>query len=151
MYSAVLSLHSWLRWAALLAGLIAFGRALVAGDRPWTRADERAGLFFSITLDIQILLGAALYFLLSPFTAEALKDFGAAMRVSGLRFWAVEHVLGMLIAVALAHVGRTRIHKTPSDRRRHRLAAIFFGLALVAMVASIPWPGTPNGRPLFRW
>jgi hypothetical protein len=35
--------------------------------------------------------------------------------------------------------------------RRHKVAAIFFGLALVVMLASIPWPGTPAGRPLLRW
>jgi hypothetical protein len=34
--------------------------------------------------------------------------------------------------------------------RRHKLAAIFFGLALVAILATIPWPGMPAGRPLFR-
>ena len=72
------------------------------------------------------------------------------MKSAGLRFWAVEHIFGMLIALALAHVCRARIRKA-DPYRRHRVAAIFFGLALVAMFASIPWPGTPNARPLLRW
>jgi hypothetical protein len=72
------------------------------------------------------------------------------MKNSGLRFWAVEHVFGMLIGVALAHIGRVRARKTDS-LRRHKVAAIFFGLALAVILASIPWPGTPNGRPLLRW
>jgi hypothetical protein len=56
----------------------------------------------------------------------------------------------MLVALGLAHVGRVRIRKADISRRG-KLAAIFFGLALVAILASIPWPGVPNARPLLRW
>jgi len=99
---------------------------------------------------VQLLVGLLLYFALSPFTTDAMKDFGAAMRTPALRFWAVEHVFGMVIGVALAHVGRVRIRKAEMSRR-HLVAVIFFGIALVAILASIPWPGTPNGRPWIRW
>ncbi|MEO5895240.1 MAG: hypothetical protein ABIS06_06030 [Vicinamibacterales bacterium] len=150
MYTAVLIIHSWLRWAVLVVGLMAFLRAATAGGRPWTPADDRATRWFTIVLDLQILLGLVLYFGLSPFTREALGDFGAAMKNSGLRFWAVEHTFGMIIGVALAHVGAVKVRKAPSYRK-HRLAMIFVGLALLAILASIPWPGTPAGRPLFRW
>jgi hypothetical protein len=148
-----LLLHSWLRWAVLLAGLLALLRGLSAwsGGRPWTRSDDRAGAMFVGLLDLQMLLGLALYFLLSPITTAALQDFGAAMGNAPMRFWAVEHVTGMIVGIALAHVGRARIKKATDERRRHRTAAIFFGLALVAILASIPWPGTPYVRPLFRW
>ena len=59
-------------------------------------------------------------------------------------------VIGMLIGTALAHVGRGRVRKAPDDRKG-RTAAIFYGLALLAILASIPWPGLPAGRPLFRF
>ena len=149
---AVLTLHSWLRWLVLLTGFLAFGRAAAgaSGRKPWKPSDDRAGFWFVMALDVQFLLGLILYAFLSPITRAAFGDFGAAMKNSGLRFWAVEHVFGMLIGVALAHVGRVRARKTDS-LRRHRVTAIFFGLALAAILASIPWPGTPNGRPLLRW
>ncbi len=150
MYAAVLMMHSWLRWAVLAAGLIAVLLAATAGRRPWSSVDDRAAKWFTIVLDVQMLLGLLLYFALSPFTREALGEFGAAMKNPGLRYWAVEHVLGMIIGITLAHVGAARIRKAPANRR-HRLALIFFGLALVAVLASIPWPGMPSGRPLFRW
>ena len=101
------------------------------------------------TLDLRFLIGLVLYFGLSPITRAAFQDFGGAMGNSMLRFWAVEHILGMVIAVALAHVGRVRVRKTTDAVRRHKVAAIFFGLALVAILATIPWPGMPAGRPLF--
>jgi hypothetical protein len=153
MYSSALWLHSILRWAALLTGAIAWFRSIGGGTakRPWTAKDELWGLLFTISLDIQMLVGLVLYFILSPFTKIAFQDFGGAMANSSLRFWAVEHVAGMIIGIALAHVGRVKIRKAASDARRHRLAMIYFGLALVAICASIPWPGLPVGRPLFRF
>lgn len=151
MYSGTLIVHSWLRWAVLIAGLLVVARAVAgaAGRKSWTPADDRATLWFTIALDLQLLVGLLLYFALSPFTAEALRDFGGAMR-TGLRYWAVEHPFGMLIGVALAHVGRARLRKVDMWRR-HRVAAIFFGLALLVILASIPWPGMSNGRPWLRW
>jgi hypothetical protein len=152
MYPLMLVVHSLLRWVVLAAGLVAFGRALggMRRHRAWTAGDDRASQLFVGTLDLQLLIGLVLYFGLSPITRAAFQDFGAAMGSPILRFWAVEHILGMVIAVALAHVGRVRVRKTTDLMRRHKLAAIFFGLALVAMVATIPWPGMPAARPLFR-
>jgi hypothetical protein len=152
LYAVVLTVHSWLRWAVLLIGLIAFVRAAAGASRgsAWTAADDRTGFWFVTVLDLQMLLGLVLYVFLSPFTHAAFADFGAAMKNSGLRFWAVEHITGMIIGLVLVHVGRVRARKTDS-LRRHRVVAICFGLALVAIAVSIPWPGTPAGRPLLRW
>jgi hypothetical protein len=52
--------------------------------------------------------------------------------------------------VALAHVGRVRIRRAVDAAAKHRTALLFFGLALLAMVLSIPWPGLISGRVLFR-
>jgi hypothetical protein len=153
MYGIVLVLHSLLRWGVLITGILAAARGIAGwrSRRPWTLADERAGFWFIMSLDLQFLLGLTLYAVLSPLTWAAFHDFGGAMRDPVLRFWAVEHLFGMLVAIALAHIGRARVHKTSNDSRRHRLAAIFFTLALVAILASIPWPTLPHGRPLIRW
>jgi len=153
MYLLTLALHSLLRWAVIAAGLMAVGRAVggMRRRRDWTAADTSAGRWFVVALDVQLLLGLALYLALSPMTRIAFADMGAAMANSALRFWAVEHLLGMLVAVALAHVGRVRLRRTAEGSRRHRIAAIFFGLALLAILITIPWPGMPAARPLFRF
>jgi hypothetical protein len=152
LYAVVLLIHSYLRWVVILAGVLAFGRAVSgsSGRKPWTPADDRAGFWFVTAVDLQMLLGILLYGFLSPFTREAFGGFGAAMKDPTLRFWAVEHIVGMLIGLALVHVGRVRTRRTDS-LRRHKVAAIFFGLALAAILVSIPWPGMPAGRPLLRW
>ena len=151
MYVALVILHSWLRWIVLLAGAYAVVKAVggVQSGRPWAPGDEQAGRWLVVLFDVQFLVGLILYAGLSPLTRMAFNDFGAAMQQSDLRFWAVEHLTGMLIASALLHIGRARIRKA-LDGRRHKTALIFFGLALIAVLASIPWPGTPAGRVLFR-
>ncbi len=152
MYYTLLLAHSWVRWAVVLLGLFAVLRAIAGWSRgaPWTRADERAGLFLTIAIDLQFLLGLLLYFVYSQFTQLALNDFGAAMGASELRFWAVEHPFGAIVGLALIHIGRARLKKTPETSRRHRVAAIWFGIAMIAILVSIPWPGTPHARPLFH-
>ena len=142
MYGIALLVHSWLRWAVLAAGLVAVARG--------GSGNESAGRWFTRALDLQFTIGLLLYFVLSPVTGAALEDFGGAMKVQQLRFFAVEHVFGMLIGTALAHIGQGKVRKAPTHRKA-RTAAIFYGLALVAILASIPWPGLPAGRPLFRF
>jgi hypothetical protein len=148
----VLALHSILRWVVLLTGLAAAGRGIAGwSGRAWTAADNRAGVWFVAALDLQLLIGLVLYLFLSPTLKVAALDFGAAMRDGSLRFFLVEHAFGMLAAITLAHLGRVRIRKATDDRRRQRAAAIFFGLALLLVALSIPWPGMPAGRPLWPW
>jgi hypothetical protein len=150
-YAAVLSIHSWLRWVTLLLAVGATLNALrwdtdIAARPPGRHWDT----FFMMALDIQVLFGLLLYFGLSPFTRRALTDLRAAMHDPGLRFWTFEHVGAMFTAVVLVRIGRVLAltAKTPVARRRKRL--VFFGLTTLAIIAGIPWPGLPNGRPLFR-
>src|SRR5205085_12065220 len=74
MYSAILLAHSWLRWVVVITGLIAVlgGIIGVARKGQWTPADDRAGLWFIGAIDLQVLLGLSLYFLLSPITRAAI-------------------------------------------------------------------------------
>lgn len=152
MYEALLIAHSWIRWVVLLLGLIAF--ALAASGRltrrAWTPRDEAASRWFVIAVDVQVLIGLLLYFFFSSFTMAAWRDMAGAMADTVVRFWAVEHLVGMLAATAFAHVGRVRIRKTTDPARKHFVAAILFGLSLVLMVVSIPWPFGGVDRPLIR-
>jgi len=152
MYSSALWLHSLLRWAVLLTGLVAWFRAIGAktAKRPWTPKDELWGLLLTIAADLQLLVGLALYFVFSPITKIGLQNLAAAMQIPTARFFTVEHVLGMLIAIALIHVGRVKIRKAADPARKHRLAMIFFGIALILIIISTPWPGMPVARPLLR-
>jgi len=151
MYTTILTLHSWLRWLALIAGVVATFAAL--SDRTAPPARSRAdvwGLILMIALDTQLLLGLLLYFVVSPNMAEIRSNFGAAMKDPVARFWAVEHLTMMLGAIVVAHVGRVLGRKsTSADTKRMKLF-VCFAIATVLMLLGMPWPGLRAGRPLFR-
>lgn len=134
MYSTVLLVHSWLRWVVLIIGLLALFRPPQRIDR------DSAGRLFTIALDLQFVVGLLLYLAFSPLTHAAFQNMGAAMQNGQIRFWVVEHPFGMLIAIALAHLGRAK----------PRWRTIFFALAVVILLAVTPWPGMRVGRPLLR-
>ena len=151
MYTIILIAHSWIRWVALVAAIGATIAALSGPDaRGGSRAD-RWGLFLVITVDIQLLLGLLLYLVLSPLTTMALHNFGGAMKNPQLRFWAMDHIATMLLAVILVHVGRVLARKAPTAEAQRTRLAVCFGFATIAMLFGMPWPGLPNGRPLFRF
>jgi hypothetical protein len=152
VYPTVLTIHSWLRWAALLLGVTAtfnaFRHRADTGERP---RGQRWDSVFMLALDLQALLGLVLYFGLSPFTREAINNVGMALRDPGLRFWSITHVAMMLVALVAVRVGRVFAMGDPSSRARRNGRYICFGVAVFAIVAGVPWPGLANGRPLFRF
>ena len=141
MYSFVLSIHNILRWLVLIFGIIAILRAYFGwfGNREWTDRDDWWGLGFTISLDLQFLLGLLLYFFLSPITTSAFANFSAAMSDSSTRFFLIEHSLMMLVAIILAHIGRSRAKKQEEDVRKYRTTAIFYTIAVLFILAAIPW------------
>lgn len=141
MYTGFLHLHDALRWLLLLSLVVTLVKYLAGwfGNQPWKKVDNMLGIVFTSLMDLQLLIGAALYFFLSPITKMALSDFGAAMKNADLRFYAVEHLSMMLIAVVLVHIGRAKSKKAVTDTGKFRIASIFFLLALALIVAAIPW------------
>ena len=140
MYNLVLTLHDITRWIVLIAGIVATVTAFIGWMRKkeWTALDNRMGLIYTISFDIQLILGLMLYLWLSPITQIAFNDFGAAMSDKNLRFFAVEHISVMLLALILAHVGRV-LSKRADGVGKFKRAAIFFGISIVLVLGSIPW------------
>ncbi|MCE2853368.1 MAG: hypothetical protein ACK5C8_10550 [Roseiflexaceae bacterium] len=151
-YSVMLFLHSWMRWAVVITAVLVIVQAFRgwSGGVAWDATKARFASWFVNTTSIQLVLGLVLYGFLSPVTLQAFSDMGGAMKDSVTRFWAVEHMSVMLVAVALAHIGAGRVKKAADDQAKHRAAAIFFTLAIVLILLSIPWAGI-TARPLFRF
>jgi hypothetical protein len=152
MYSVLIIAHSWLRWIVLVAGLLTLVRAWSgrSSGRAWGPGDNSAGRWYTILFDIQVLIGLLLYVWASPITMAARQNMGAAMGNSATRFWLVEHPFGMIVALALAHVGRARVRRAMTDRERFGKATLFYGLSILIALLSTPWPGLPYARALLR-
>lgn len=165
-YSVVLGLHSWNRWVVLLVGVVLLaeqGRARRWRDLPsdWAGA-SRLHYGFLRLVDIQFTLGLILYLFLSPWPRAALGDLGSALGNPALRFFSIEHVFGMVLAVGCVHQGHDRLaglwkrskQGSPPDRdviERAELRAMRLQIAWLAItLISIPWPWFDYGRPLMR-
>jgi len=141
MYTGFLHLHDTLRWLVLLSLVVTLVKYISGwlGNQPWKKTDNILGIVFTSLMDLQLLTGLVLYFFISPVTKLAMSDFGAAMKDPGLRFYAVEHFSMMLIAVVLVHIGRAKSKKAKTDSAKFKTATIFFLIALVVILAAIPW------------
>ncbi|GAB3005404.1 hypothetical protein GCM10027051_00300 [Niabella terrae] len=147
MQTGLLHLHSFLRWAILLFFLIAIFRSLGAGDKPFTKSHKSAGLLLMICFDLNVLIGLVQWltgtFGLKLFQQMPMSDL---MQAPVYRFFAVEHIAGMLIALVLVHIGRSYAKKQIADRTKHRKTVLFYVLALIVTLATIPWPFREIGQ-----
>lgn len=139
MYDTLKIIHSLLRWLILLSGVFVVLRSLsgLAGKKAYTSGDGKAGLFYMIFFDLQLLVGLLLFFAFSPLVG--IHDMGAAMKDPIMRFYTVEHETMAIIAFVLVHIGRAKTKKG-TDAQRHKAALIFFGLAFLLVLALVPWP-----------
>jgi hypothetical protein len=141
----ILGAHNLIRWLVLAAGAYTVFRAWSgwSGRKQWMDADASAVRLFVNSLSLQFVLGVLVY-ATSPLIRTALGDMGGAMREPSIRYFAVEHVTIMIIAIAVAHIGAAKVRKAASDSARFQTATIWMGIAFAAVAGFVPW-----GRPLF--
>ncbi len=151
LYNAVLHVHSAGRWIVLLLLLFAIFNSLIAGNRPFIKSDNRLGLLLTIFADLMLVVGIYLY-VVGPRGYKMFSIPGgmsAVMKDATSRFYAVEHMAGMLIAIILIHIGKAQARRPIGDKAKHRRTMIFYFLALLIILVSIPWPfraiGTGKG------
>ncbi|HEY6977605.1 MAG TPA: hypothetical protein VH396_15010 [Chitinophagaceae bacterium] len=147
LHNILLHLHSAGRWLVLLLLVIAIFNSLVAGGRPFIKSDNRTGLWLTSVADLMFLIGLALWYF-GPYGYEQIQNagsMGAVMKDSTARFFAVEHITAMLIAVILIHIGKAQAKKPISDRAKHRRTVLYYLIALIIILVSIPWPFMQNG------
>jgi hypothetical protein len=153
MYGVILIVHSWNRWLVLVSAVATLTLAIRGRStgRQWSRTDQRLALVFISALDVQAVLGSLLYFVLSPIVPKTLSEFKAAMHVGALRFFAIEHITMMVLALVVAHGAWAYSKRAVSASARQRRVTWGVALTLLLILSAIPWPWTAAGRPLFHW
>lgn len=147
MYSTLLFVHSWVRWAVVVALVLCVVRSYRGGA--FSPSHARLRTITVATFDSQVLLGILLY-AIGPMTPRSREAFASYMKIPQLRFFTVEHGFAMLIALVVLHVFAVRSRKGTTDAARHRALAIGATVALILVLIGIPWPFLSYGRPLFR-
>ena len=146
MYPMLVHTHSGLRWVVLVLLLAAIFNALtkMGGKASYTNKDKRLGLFALIFSHLQLVIGLILYFV-SP----RVVAFGDAMGDKVLRFFAVEHLTMMIIALTLITIGYSRAKRKASDAGKFSTTFWFYLIGLLVMLAGIPWPFMQYGTGWF--
>ncbi len=140
MYSVVQFVHSYWAYLVVIVLVVATFNALAKffGKKEYGGRDMSLALFTLITMHIQLLIGLVLWFI-SPNGLEAIKVNGMGGLSSASRQLAVEHPTLMIIAVVLVTVGYSKHKKQRLSTPKFKKIAIFYTLALITVLAIIPW------------
>ena len=137
----ILIIHSWLRWFILILALVILVKSVLgmSGGKDYLKGDNAMASAFVGLLDLQLLFGLALYFWTSDITSNAWGGDVSPMKNATIRYWAVEHISIMIIAIALAHIGKVKVKKISDSAKKFKTQLIFFGIALLLILSRIPW------------
>ncbi len=151
MQMVLLVLHNLLRWAVIVtAGWSIFLSVKGLASRAlYGKADNLANMLFMISCDIQLVIGITLYFWGGWFGRLLHWEIGDKLS----RFFTLEHSGTMLLAWIIVHIGRSVVKRGKTDREKHTKALIYFGVALILILAAIPWPFRTalGSHPWFRF
>ena len=143
MQSYIIFIHNLLRWVLLvyliLIIYLTYKNQLVEKtSATLIKASKR----LLIATHLSFVLGIYLLILRFDTISTSMK---AVMSNKSLRFLFIEHPIGMLVSVALITIGHIKVKKN-----KIKLAHKLFIIALIIILACIPWPFRQEiGRPLF--
>ena len=141
MATGLLHLHNLLRWVVLIAILVAIVQLLM------NKNALKASKVLLISAHTTLVLGLYQYFF-GAIGFALIKSMGmaAVMKDNLARFWAVEHIFSMVLAIILITIGHVKYKKGGSSKT----TLILYILALLLIFAAIPWPFRAEiARPLF--
>ena len=138
METGLIHLHSSLRWIVLILMVVAIVKGFSGRNKNVSfYGTRKIALFAMISLHIQLLIGLALYFM---------RGWAGKWGTEGMmadkimRFFTMEHMLMMIIAIALATIGYSGAKKMSDSMKQHKRIFVFYLISLIIILASIPWP-----------
>jgi len=144
MHPAMLHIHSVIRFIVIFGSVISVLLSLAGwfGNKEYSKGNKILNLVTLISAHIQLVVGLILYFI-SPIVNAA--SFGEAMKDSTLRYWKVEHMAMMVVAIVLITIGYSKSKRALASVEKHRTIAIFYTLAIIVVLAAL----SMSGRGLF--
>ncbi len=137
LYKILTGSHSGWRWVVLILLLAAIVKAYGGWKKKkdFTAADKKLAMFAMIAFHLQWTFGVILYFI-SP-KVQFVEGF---MKNAMLRFYGMEHIVAMTIAFVLITIGHSKSKKVEEGPEKFKKIFVFYTIALVIILASIPWP-----------
>ena len=153
MYPTILAIHSLVRWFVLISLIYSIYIAYTGWlqNKTFTKRDNSIRHWTATIAHVQLIFGIWLYFV-SPLVDYFLHNFHEAVHQREIRFFGMEHNILMLTAIVLITIGSASAKRKQMDQQKFKTMAIWFSLALLIILISIPWSFSfvsPN-RPYFR-
>jgi len=142
--SVLLQIHSIFRWVILLLLFLSIVQSFIGWikRRELREMEAKIWLFTMISAHTTLLIGLILLFFgRFGILSNGLPEGVILMKDKFYRFYWVEHPTGMLIATILITLGRGVVKKQIPDPTKYKRAFWFFLIALLIILAVIPWPG----------
>ncbi len=145
-YPVLVGIHNILRWVIILAMVAAMAGAWQGffSGREWGKGDRLRSVVLVASLHLQLLLGLILY-VQSDIVSAAMANVGAAMGETAARYYLVEHISMMILAVIVVQVGSILAKKADDDKEKHKRGAIWFTAGFVILVLGLHyvWMNAP--------
>lgn len=140
MYDILKHSHSGLRWVVLILLLAAIFQAFGAQKSGvYEKRHKMVNLFAMISVHIQVTLGIIMAFLSPKISYTSIGD-ESWMKNPMFRFFGMEHILMMVIAMILITIGRKKAEKKADAAAKHKAIAVWYTIVLIVILAGIPWP-----------
>ena len=138
MHPIINTLHSYNRYLILVALVYVLYRSWSGwmGKKPFEKADNTASVALLGLAHLQLLLGLIQYFVTSAYTSGDMPTSDP-----WVRYFKMEHISGMLIAIVLIQLGRTFSKKATTDEDKHKKLAIYTTIATVLIVGLLQMKG----------
>lgn len=141
MITGLNHLHSSFRYIVLLFIVLTIIDSAIglAKGKDYSKSSKLFALLGLIFSHVQLLVGLVLYFI----GDRGFKIFTSVegfMSIPTARFFAVEHISTMIIAIALITVGYSKAKRMNESAGKFKTQLIFYGIGLVLIFAMIPWP-----------
>jgi membrane protein DedA with SNARE-associated domain len=134
MNSILTHAHSGLRWVALILLILAIINAFTS--KTHEKKHKMINLFAMVVLHTQLLIGLVQYF----GTSSKVQFIEGWMKNPLLRFYGMEHLAGMLIAIIVVTIGHSKSKKGSTPEEKYKPIKLWYVVGLILIVASIPWP-----------
>ena len=141
MYTGLLHLHNTLRWVVLIALILSIYKLFTNKDALKTSKTLLMSALASLVVGLY-------QYIAGPLGIKMIQSAGmaATMKDAGSRFWAVEHIFSMILAIVLITIGHVKYKKTQNAGPTR----ILYVVALILILLAMPWPFREAiGRPLF--
>ncbi|MEO6037001.1 MAG: hypothetical protein ABIQ93_01225 [Saprospiraceae bacterium] len=146
-YSILKEIHAYNRYFILLALLFVLFRAYTGwlNNKRYEKPDNIGAAALLGLCHLQLLVGLLLFWL-SPYGMSAFSNGAASVKGSWARYFTMEHLGAMVVAIVLVQLGRTLSKRSTDSTQKHRTIAIYVTIATLLIIGTLAHKGLVFSR-----